>query len=711
MLERLALAAGFLCMLLLTPACTTEKNTPEEEGPMPPMAEKKPHQLEKHGHVRSDPYYWLKERESPEVINYLNAENAYVDARMGHTKALQEKLFEEIKGRIKQNDESVPYKLDDYYYYTRYEEGKQYPIYCRKKGSLEAAEEIMLDVNQIAEGKDFTQLGNWQISADQNILAYAVDFVGRRKYDIYFKDLTTGELHADVISEVTPAIAWGNDNQTVFYTKQEADTLRARYIYRHVLGSGQPAELVYDEKDETFGAWVYRTKSKKYIMISCYQTLSNEYHFLDADNPGGTFQVVQPRERGLEYGVDHYGDNFYISTNENAENFKLVSAPVTNPGKENWQEVIPHRDDVFLAGFEIFRDHLVVRERNAGLIQMRIIPWSGGDEHYLDFGEPAYQASFGRNPDFNTAVLRYSYSSLTTPNSTYDYHMTDREKTLKKRTEVLGGFQVENYTTERLMAKARDGVLVPVSLVYRKDMFTKAQNPLLVYGYGSYGATIDPRFQSTIISLLDRGFVYAIAHIRGGQVMGRQWYENGKLLTKKNTFTDFIDATKHLVAEGYGHPEKVFARGGSAGGLLMGAVVNMAPELYLGIISDVPFVDVITTMLDASIPLTTGEYDEWGDPNQKEYYDYILSYSPYDNVEAKAYPNMLVTTGLHDSQVQYWEPAKWVAKLRDMKTDNNMLLLKTNMDAGHGGASGRYEAYKEAAFDYTFMLNLLGMTE
>ncbi|HMB94014.1 MAG TPA: S9 family peptidase, partial [Rhodothermales bacterium] len=661
--------------------------------------------------TRTDDYYWLRERENPEVIAYLEAENAYTEAEMAHLKDLEDALFAEIKGRIKEDDASVPYKEGDYFYYTRYEEGKEYPIYARKKGSLDAEEQIMLDANVLAEDHEYFAVRGREISANQNILAYSVDTVGRRIYTLQFKNLTTGEVLADEIPDVTGNVAWANDNQTIFYTKQDPTTLRWYQIYRHVLGT-DPAkdELVYEEDDDTFSSFVFRTKSKRYILIGSQQTLSSEYRYLSADDPAGSFQIIQPREDNHEYNVDHYGDHFYIRTNDSAQNFRLVKTPVTATEKANWEEVIPHRTDVLLENFEMFKDYLVLSERQDGLIRLRVRPWDGSGEHYIDFGEPAYLAYVETNPEFDTPVLRYGYTSMTTPNSVYDYHMATQEKTLMKQDEVLGDFDSSRYTTERLYATARDGVKVPISLVYRTDLFEQnGTAPLLLYGYGSYGYSLDATFSSARLSLLDRGFVYAIAHIRGGQEMGRQWYEDGKLLKKKNTFTDFIDSGEYLIAAQYADPERLFAMGGSAGGLLMGAVINMRPDLFSGVVAAVPFVDVVTTMLDDSIPLTTSEYDEWGDPNDSTYYDYMLSYSPYDNVEAKDYPNLLVTTGLHDSQVQYWEPAKWVARLRAMKTDQNRLLLKTNMDAGHGGASGRYKRYRETAFQYAFLLDLAGI--
>ena len=685
-----------------------EKNRPTHLTP--PQAKVLPTTLEKHGHQRIDNYYWLNKRDNPEVLAYLTAENEYAKAAMAHREGLEEALFEEIRGRIKQTDLSVPYKLDDYFYYTRFEEGKEYPLYCRKLRTLEADEELMLDVNVVAEGHEYCSVGGLAISFGQGILAYAVDTQGRRIYTIRFKDLGSGELLPDMIPEVTGNLAWANDNRTLFYSKQDPATLRSFQIYRHSLGTeGGQDELVYEETDETFSASVFKTKSKRYLMITSHQTVSTEYRYLDANDPLGEFQVLVPRERDHEYDVDHYQDAFYIRTNFRAKNFRLMTTTVGKPAKEHWQEMIPHREDVLLESFELFQDYLVVEERKRGLIQLRVLPWKGGDEHYLDFGEPTYFASLGENPEFNTPLLRFVYTSMTTPNSVFDYNMATREKTLLKQEEVLGGFDTTHYQTERLWASARDGMQVPISLVYRKGLEKNGKNPLLLYGYGAYGASMDASFSSSRISLLDRGFVFAIAHVRGGEELGREWYERGKLLNKKNTFADFIDCAEYLLREGYTNQERLFAMGGSAGGLLMGAVVNMRPDLFKGVVAQVPFVDVVTTMLDSNIPLTTGEYDEWGDPNQSDYYQYILSYSPHDNVQAKAYPHLLVTAGLHDSQVQYWEPAKWVAKLRAIKTDENLVLLKTTMEAGHGGLSGRFRRFKELAFIYAFLLDLAGI--
>ncbi len=701
---------GFaLVLIFLGSSCTTEKR--EGDMPLPPFAEIIPKELTIHGDTRVDNYYWLNERENPKVIAYLEAENAYKDAVLKHLAELQEKLFNEIVGRIKQTDMSVPYKSRGFYYYTRYEEGREYPVYCRKKGSLEADEEILLNVNEMAEGFDFFQVSGLSVSSNNEMISYGVDTVSRRKYTIHFKNLKTGEIRKDELLNTTGQAAWANDNRTVFYTLKE-ESLRPFKIMKHILGTdiSQDKEI-FHEKDVTFECYVSKSKSQKYIIIGSVHTLSSEYLFLDADSPDGTFQILQPRERGLEYSVKHFQDKFYILTNYRAQNFRLMETPVGNTGKENWSEVIPHRDSVLLEGFEVFNDFLAVQERKNGLTQLRIIGGNEKSEHYLDFGEATYSAGISVNPEFDSDLLRFSYSSLTTPRSTFDYNMNTREKTLLKQQEVLGDFDPLNYQTERLFATAKDGIKVPISLVYRKGLVKNGKNPLFLYGYGSYGSTMSASFSSIMLSLLDRGFVYAIAHIRGGQEMGRWWYEDGKLLKKKNTFTDFIACAEHIIAEKLTTPDKLFANGASAGGLLMGAVVNMRPDLFKGVIAGVPYVDVITTMLDPSIPLTTSEFDEWGNPQNKEHYDYMLSYSPYDQVEAKDYPAMLITTGYQDSQVQYWEPAKWVAKLRVLKTDDNILLFHTNMGAGHGGLSGRFRQYRETAMEFAFIFDLLGITE
>ena len=687
--------------------------TKENKKPQPPVAKKIPKELTIHGDTRIDNYFWLRERDNPEVIEYLNAENAYTDSVMAHTKALQKKIYDEIVSRIKQDDSSVPYKKNGYYYYVRYKKGGEYPIYCRKKGSLDAEEEIMLNVNEIAKGYAYYQVVGLNVSEDNKFLAFGVDTVSRRKYTIYVKNLETGELLPDKISITTGGSTWSNDNKTLYYTTKDPETLRSNKIFRHTLGSSQKNDfLVFEEKDETYSTFVYKSKSKKFLIIGSESTLSTEYRIADANADNPEFQIFQARERNLEYSIYHFNDKFYVLTNWDAQNFRLMETPDTKTEKENWKEVIPHRKDVLLEDVDIFKNYLVLSERKNGLNQIRVINQTDKSDYYIDFEEETYSAWTTTNLDFDTDILRYGYTSLTTPNSVYDFDMKTKEKTLLKRDEILGDFDPANYEAKRLYATAGDGTKIPISLVYRKDKFKQdGNNPLLQYAYGSYGYSMDPYFSSVRLSLLDRGFVYAIAHVRGGQEMGRQWYEDGKLLKKKNTFTDFIACSEYLIEQKYTNPDKLFAMGGSAGGLLMGAIANMRPDLYKGIIAAVPWVDVVTTMLDASIPLTTSEYDEWGNPNDKVYYDYMLSYSPYDNVKAQDYPNMLVTTGLHDSQVQYFEPTKWVAKLRAMKTDNNLLLLKINMDTGHGGASGRFKRYEETALEYAFILDLLGINQ
>ena len=676
------------------------------------MVKKIPTRLETHGHVRVDDYYWLRQRDNPEVIRYLTEENDFAAKTMAHTQEFEKKLFEEIKGRIKQSDLSVPYKRDDYFYYTRFETGKEYPIYCRKLGSVDGAEQVMLDGNVLATGHEFFSIGGLAVSSGQDLLAYAIDTQGRRIHTTYLKNLSTGTMLPDVIPNVTENLAWGNDNRTLFYGKQDETTLRQHQIWRHVVGTDPATDkLVYQEDDETFGVYIFKTKSKKYLMLVSAQTITHEYRYLEADRPEGEFKVFLRRARGHEYQVDHIDERFLIRTNDRAKNFRLMSTPVAQPGRAHWREIIAHRDDVYLGDFDLFKDYLVLEERARGLTQIRVVPWSGTDAHYLEFAEPAYRAHLGANMEINTNIVRFDYTSMKTPQAVYDYDMSSRERKLLKQEEVLGGFNADDYVTERLYAPASDGTEIPLSLLYRKGLMKDGMNPTLLYGYGSYGASIDAAFASPRLSLVDRGFVFAIAHIRGGQELGRQWYDDGKLLKKKNTFTDFIACAEYLIQQRFTKPDKLFAMGRSAGGLLMGAVSNLRPDLFKGIVAEVPFVDVVTTMLDPSIPLTTGEYDEWGDPNKKEFYDYMLSYSPYDHVERKNYPAMLITGGLHDSQVQYWEPAKWVAKLRELKIGNNPVLLKTNMDAGHGGASGRFRRHQETAFSYVFLLDLAGIRQ
>jgi oligopeptidase B len=694
--------------------------------PTPPKAAIRPHEMTVHGHTRVDNYYWLNERENPEVIAYLEAENQYADACLKHTEPLQEQLFKEITGRIKQDDNSVPVKIRDYYHYTRFEEGKEYPIFCRKKYSLEAQEEVLLNGNVLAEGHAFFEIGEVSLSEDDRLLAYSVDTVSRRIYTVYVKNLVTGELVGEPISGTSGNVVWASDNKTLFYGVKD-ETLRPYKIMRHRLGTSPNDDVeVYREDDDTFVCYISKTKSRKYLIINADSTLSSECRILESDHPEMEFRVFQERQPDMLYGIDHYREHFYIQTNaDGAKNYKIMRTPLGQTEKSHWEEVVAHREQVMIEGFTIFDKFFVIEEREEGLVKIRVKSWDGDTDYYIDFGEPTYTAGVGANPDFDAVTLRFSYNSMTTPSSVFEWDMEKRTKTLLKRQEIVGGYNPEDYVTERLMAPSHDGVLVPISIVYKKTKVVEPVEtptehgsgpstgsgtlgrPLVLYGYGSYGSSMDAYFSLARLSLLDRGFIWAIAHIRGGEEMGRQWYEDGKMLNKKNTFLDFIACAEYLVKSGYTSPEKMFAMGGSAGGLLVGAVTNMRPDLWRGVIAQVPFVDVVTTMLDESIPLTTGEYDEWGNPNEKQYYDYMLSYSPYDNVEAKDYPAMLITTGLHDSQVQYWEPAKWAAKLRALKTDKNPLYLKTEMDYGHGGASGRFEGYKEVVLEYAFMLDIL----
>ncbi len=677
----------------------------------PPIAKKQPKELTIHGDTRIDNYFWLNQREDPQVISYLNAENEYTEQMMGHTKVFQEELFKEMKGRIKENDQSVPYQDNGYKYMVRFEEGQEYPVFVRQKIEANAVEETMIDVNELAKDHEFYQIGGRAVSPDNKTLAFGEDTLSRRIYNIRFKDLQTGEFLEDFIENTSGKVIWANDNKTIFYVQKDTQTLRDHKVFKHIIGTPASEDIeIYHEADDTFLSYIFKTKSRKYLVIGSYQTISQEFRVLDANDPHGSFRIIQPRERGLEYGIAHYEDKFYIRTNLDAQNFRLMVTDENNTTKEHWKEVVPHRETVLLEDMEVFKDYLVLSERINGISELRIMPWQG-EEHYISFTEEAHMAYTGVNLEFNTTVLRIGYQSMKTPATTYDYDMESRTFTQLKQMEVLGGFDSGDYESDRVFASTRDGKKVPISLVYRKGFKKDGKQPLLLYAYGSYGHSMDPYFSSARLSLLDRGFAYAIAHIRGGEEMGRQWYEDGKLLHKKNTFFDFIDCGNYLIEHQYTNSEKLFAMGGSAGGLLMGAIMNYRPDLWKGIVAAVPFVDVVTTMLDDSIPLTTFEYDEWGNPNQKEFYHYIKSYSPYDNVEEKDYPSLLVTTGLHDSQVQYWEPAKWVAKLRELKTDQNLLLLHTNMDAGHGGASGRFKRLKETALHYAFLLDLADKTQ
>jgi oligopeptidase B len=694
---------SLLLVATLVAACAEEQSGA-------PMPDRKPARLELHGDVRIDNYFWLKERDNPEVIAYLDAENAYTEKVMAPMQGMQELLFDEIKSRIKEDDESAPYKRGDYFYYYRYVEGSEYPIYARKKGSLDADEEILLDVNQLAGDADYFSVRGFKVSPDDRIAAYGVDTRGRRFYDLHFLDLETGETLPDRIEDMTSNFQWANDSQTVLYAKQHPETLRSYRVFRHKLGSTDDT-LVYEEEDETNYLGVGKSLSDKFFYLISSQTLSTEIRYLSADSPEDEPTVFLPREENHEYFVTDGGDRFYVISNDGAKNFRVLEAQLDNTSKDAWTEIVAHRDDALIEGVEVFKDYLVVTIVENGLKQMEVIERTTGDTYRIEFGEDVYTAYADDNYEFDTPWVRYTYESMTTPESTYDFNMASQEHRLIKERPVLGGFDRDDYQTERLFATARDSTRVPVSIVYRKGMEKNGQNPLFQYGYGSYGSSVEPTFSANVLSLLDRGFIYALAHIRGGSEMGREWYYDGRQLNKKNTFTDFIDVSKFLIDEGYTSPEHLYARGGSAGGLLMGAVVNMAPELYKGISTRVPFVDIVTTMLDEDIPLTSGEWDEWGNPAEKKYYNYMKSYSPYDNVQAMAYPNILVTTSLHDSQVQYWEPAKWVAKLRELKTDDNLLLMKTDMAAGHSGKTGRFQRIEDTALYFSFFLTLEGIRE
>ncbi|HRP32018.1 MAG TPA: S9 family peptidase [Agriterribacter sp.] len=718
-----SLAVWMLVIIALMTACNAPKKN-ETKTDMwnmtikPPVAAVKPHQRIVHGDTVTDNYYWMIDYfkqgpDSTEVVNYLKEENAYLDTMMTDSKSFREKLFQEMKGRIKEKDESVPVYKNGYYYYSRTDDGKQYFKYCRKKEHLDAPEEVLLDVDELAQDHPYFSVTGFNISDNNKLLAFGVDTVSRRQYTLYIKNLETGELYKDAIGGTTGSSVWASDNSTLFYTHNNPQTLLTEKIRRHILHTNANNDVtVYEEKDPSNYIGVGKTKSGRYIFISSQATLSSEMRFIKADEPRADFKVFQPRMKEVLYDVKDLGEKFYIVTNLNAKNFRLMVCPLNKTESTQWEEVIAHRPDVLIEYIDVFRNFLVVRERKNGLIQIRIRNISSGKEHYLHFEEPAYHASLGANPEFNSNTLRYIYTSMITPQTTYDYNMTSGEKKLMKQQEVLGGYHAEDYITERLYAPAGGGTMVPISIVYKKGFVKNGTAPLLLYGYGSYGVSMNATFNSSRLSLLNRGFAFAIAHIRGGEEMGRQWYEEGKLMNKKNSFTDFIDCGRYLIKENFTSPEHLYAQGGSAGGLLMGAVANMAPDLWNGIIAQVPFVDVVNTMLDASIPLTTNEYDEWGNPEaDKAAYDYMRSYSPYENVEAKDYPNMLVTTGLHDSQVQYFEPAKWVAKLRATKTDRHVLLLHTNMDFGHGGASGRFDFLKDIALEYTFLLRLEGIVQ
>lgn len=676
---------------------------------VPPIAEKIPRIDTIHNEVRVDDYYWLRNKNRPEVLEYLNAENEYTEKVMKPTKGLQDTLYQEMLSRIKETDLSVPKKIGDYFYYSRTEEGKQYPIYCRKKGNMNAEEEVLLDQNILAQGHNYFDLGVFEVSPNHKLLVYSIDTTGAEKFTLYIKNLETDEIYKETITNTGYSVAWANDNKTFFYTTLD-EAKRPYKILRHQVGTGVSEDkLVYFEQDNTFWLDIYRTKSGGYLIIDIGSHTTSEAYYLNADTPTDTFRLIRRRQSQIEYYVTHHGDSFFILTNDGAKNFKLVKTPVSAPTPENWKVVIPHSDSVKLEGFEVFKNHLVVYERQNGLKKIRIINLKTRETHYVDFPEPTYTFWRHRNREFNTNKLRFTYTSLITPRSVFDYDMDKKIKELKKEYEVLGGYDPSMYISERIFAVAPDSTKIPISIVYKKGTLKNGNAPLLLTGYGAYGSSYDPYFSSNRLSLLDRGFIYAIAHIRGGGEMGRYWYDQGKLLNKKNTFTDFIACAEHLIRQKYTSPEQLVISGGSAGGLLIGAVVNMRPELFKIAIADVPFVDLINTMLDSTLPLTVLEYEEWGNPYEKEYYDYMISYSPYDNVAAQNYPNMLITAGLNDTRVMYWEAAKWTAKLRALKTDNNLLLLKTNMGTGHLGASGRYDFLKEIAFEYAFILYVLGM--
>ena len=690
-------------------SCNNSINKNMSDYNQPPKVKQIPKELKIHGDVRVDEFYWLNDRNNPEVVDYLNKENDYYKQETQHTKNFQQDLFDEMKLRIKKNDTSVPYKFNGYWYITRYEKGKDYPIYTRKKESLDSKEELLFDCNVMAKDHSYFRLVGLNVSPNNQYVSYGVDTTGRRQYKLLIKDLKSNKVFKEEVWNTTGGSTWANDNKTLFYVLKDETTLRSEAVYKHRLNtSSDKDELVYEEIDDTFGVGVYKTKSQKYLVISSYSTLTSEHKILNANTPDGTFKLFQPRIRGLEYSISHFENSFYIVSNsDNAQNFKLSKTSEKDTEISNWIDVIPHRENVLLEGIDIFKDFLVISERENGLNKIKISKWDNSSSYYLPFNSETYTAYTTTNIDFDTSKLRYSYQSLTTPSSVIEFDMLTKEKNILKEQEVLNvNFKKENYISKRLWATASDGTKIPISLVYHKDTKINSNTPLLQNAYGSYGSTIDPYFSTVRLSLLDRGFIYAIAHIRGGEYMGRQWYENGKLLKKKNSFSDFIDSSKYLIENNYTSPKHLYAMGGSAGGLLMGAVINMSPDLYNGVVAQVPFVDVVTTMLDEDIPLTTGEYDEWGNPNDEDYYKYMLSYSPYDNITNKDYPNLLVTTGLYDSQVQYWEPAKWVARLRSLSKNTSKLYLNTNMDAGHGGSSGRFESLKEIASIYAFIFDL-----
>lgn len=695
----------FLMLTFAVISCKQALKEKDMSSILPPKAKKIERLDTVNGVVLKDDYYWLRDRESEETLNYLKAENEYTDAMTEHLKPLQDELYKEMIARINEDDASVPVKKGDYFYYSRMEKGKNYSINCRKKGSLDAKEEIILDENVLAEGKEYFSVGALEMSEDHKLMAYAIDVNGSEEYDIYIKNLETGELFADKIEKTAGSIVWANNNTTFYYTMLD-ETHRPFQLYRHDLGKKEN-KLVFEELDGSYFLYPFKEKNNKFIYVYLGSKVTTEMHYMSADNPDDKFKVIQPRKQGMEYSVANHGDDFYILTNDNALNFKLMKTSVNTPGMANWTEVMPHDDKVLLSSVETFENFMVIYGRKNGFKNIHITNLKTQKSHEVAFPEPVYTYWGDENPEFESNVIRFTYSSMITPRTVYDYDMDTKKLTVKKVYEVQGGYDKSDYVVERLEATAADGTKIPISVAYKKGVKRDGTNPCYLYAYGSYGSSTEPYFSTIRVSLLDRGFVFAIAHIRGGSEMGRKWYEDGKFLKKKNTFTDFINCAEHLIKEKYTTSDKLAIAGGSAGGLLMGAVVNMRPDLFNTVVAHVPFVDVMNTMLDETIPLTVVEYEEWGNPNDKTYFDYMLSYSPYDNVEAKDYPNILITAGLNDPRVQYWEPAKWTAKLRDMKTDNNTLLLKTNMGAGHGGASGRYEAMKEYAFEYAFVLDKL----
>ena len=690
-------------------ACNSNPQKMSKENLSPPIADKISYQHKIHDHIRVDNYYWMNQRDNPEVVDYLERENDYYQKMTAHTLSFQDQLYNEMRGRIKEDDNSVPYFLNGYWYITRYELNKDYPIYTRKKGALTAEEEILFDCNKMAKGHDYFRLVGISVSPDNTKVAFGVDTVSRRQYTIQVKDLLSEEILKTKIDNTTGGSVWAADNKSLFYNKKDPQTLRSEAVYKHDVSlPKQKDQLVFEEEDETFSVYVSKSKSQEYLFISSFSTLTSEHRFVKSNSPNDEFKIFQNRITGMEYSLDHFGDHFYIHTNyDGAKNFKVMQTNVDKTSIEHWQDLLPHREDTLIEDFDLFENYWLVNERENGLSKVRVIHWDGSSDYYLPMNDETYTLYISYNPEFKSDTFRYVYNSMTTPASVIEFNIINKETTVLKTQQVLGGkFDKDNYISKRLWAEARDGKKIPISIVYHKDTELSADTPILQYAYGSYGSTIDPSFSSTRLSLLDRGFAFAITHIRGGEYLGRQWYEEGKLLKKKNTFQDFVDCSNFLIEKKYTSANHLYAYGGSAGGLLMGAVINMAPELYNGVIAAVPFVDVVTTMLDETIPLTTSEFDEWGNPKEKVYYDYMLSYSPYDQIKPMNYPNLLVTSGFHDSQVQYFEPTKWVAKIRSMKTDKNLLFLDTNMMAGHSGASGRFDGLKELAKKFAFIIDL-----